>query len=87
VIRAGSKGNSTKRCSSARGPRPEIIELTAHNESPNLNRNKKSGNLSRTWELLRFRSKLEKCSDEVEDVRDNRPIGPASEWSTFWPRV
>jgi hypothetical protein len=32
-----------------------------------------------TWELLRFHSKLEKSSDEVEDVKDDRPIGPASE--------
>jgi len=32
----------------------------------------------RTWELLRFHSKLEKSSDEVEDVKDDRPIGPAS---------
>jgi hypothetical protein len=39
------------------------------------------------WELLRFHSKLEKSSDEVEDVKDDRPIGPASERSTFWPRV
>src|SRR5258708_26396270 len=30
----------------------------------------------RTWELLRFHSKLEKSSDEVEDVKDDRPIGP-----------
>jgi hypothetical protein len=41
----------------------------------------------RTWELLRFHSKLEKSSDEVEDVKDDRPIGPAYERSTFWPRV
>ena len=41
----------------------------------------------RTWELLRFHSKLEKSSDEVEDVKDDRPIGPASERSTFWPRI
>jgi hypothetical protein len=40
-----------------------------------------------TWELLRFHSKLEKSSDEVEDVKDDRPIGPASERSTFWPRI
>ena len=40
-----------------------------------------------TWELLRFHSKLEKSSDEVEDVKDDRPIGPAYERSTFWPRV
>jgi hypothetical protein len=32
-------------------------------------------------------SKLEKSSDEVEDVKDDRPIGPAYERSTFWPRV
>jgi hypothetical protein len=32
-------------------------------------------------------SKLEKSSDEVEDVKDDRPIGPASERSTFWPRI
>jgi hypothetical protein len=32
----------------------------------------------RTLELLRFHSKLEKSSDEVEDVNDDRPIGPAS---------
>jgi hypothetical protein len=31
-----------------------------------------------TWELLRFHSKLEKSSDEVEDVKDDRPIDPAS---------
>jgi hypothetical protein len=31
----------------------------------------------RTWELLRFHSKLEKSSDEVEDVKDDRPIDPA----------
>jgi hypothetical protein len=37
--------------------------------------------------LLRFRSKLEKFSDEVEDVKDDRPIDPASKRSTFWPRV
>jgi hypothetical protein len=43
--------------------------------------------LIRTWEWLRFRSKLEKSSDEVEDVKDDRPIGPAYERSTFWPRV
>jgi hypothetical protein len=43
--------------------------------------------LIRTWELLRFHSKLEKSSDEVEDVKDDRPIGPAYERSTFWPRV
>jgi hypothetical protein len=43
--------------------------------------------LIRTWELLRFHSKLEKSSDEVEDVKDDRPIGPASERSTFWPRI
>jgi|SRR5580698_8026645 hypothetical protein len=35
--------------------------------------------LIRTWELLRFHSKLEESSDEVEDVKDDRPIGPASE--------
>ena len=27
----------------------------------------------RTWELLRFHCKLEKSSDEVEDVKDDRP--------------
>ena len=27
--------------------------------------------------LLRFRSKLEKFSDKVEDVKDDRPIDPA----------
>jgi hypothetical protein len=27
----------------------------------------------KTWELLRFHSKLEKSSDEVEDVKDDRP--------------
>jgi hypothetical protein len=43
--------------------------------------------LIRTWELLRFHSKLEKSSDEVEDVKDDRPIGRAYERSTFWPRV
>ena len=43
--------------------------------------------LIRTWELLRFHSKLEKSSDEVEDVKDDRPIDPASKQSTFWPRV
>jgi hypothetical protein len=32
-----------------------------------------------TWELFRFHSKLEKSSDEVEDVKDDRPIGPAYE--------
>jgi hypothetical protein len=42
---------------------------------------------NQTWELLRFHSKLEKSSDEVEDVKDDRPIGPASERSTFWPRI
>ena len=41
----------------------------------------------RTWELLRCRSKLEKSSDWVEDVRVDRPIGPASERSMFRPRV
>ena len=30
----------------------------------------------RSWELLRFDSKLEKSSDEVEDVKDDRPIDP-----------
>src|SRR5580704_11724219 len=29
--------------------------------------------LIRTWELLRFHSKLEKSSDEVEDVKNDRP--------------
>ena len=43
--------------------------------------------LIRTWELLRFHSKLERSSDEVENVKDDRPIGPASERSTFWPRI
>jgi hypothetical protein len=42
---------------------------------------------NQTWELLRFHSKLEKSSDEVEDVKDDRPIGPASERSTFWPGI
>jgi hypothetical protein len=41
---------------------------------------------NQTWELLRFH-KLEKSSDEVEDVKDDRPIGPASERSTFWPGI
>jgi Domain of unknown function (DUF4331) len=36
--------------------------------------------------LLRFHSKLEKSSGEVEHVKDDRPIGPASERWTFWPR-
>jgi hypothetical protein len=40
-----------------------------------------------TWELLRFHSELEKSSDEVEDVKDDRPIGPASERSSFSPRI
>ena len=40
-----------------------------------------------TWELLRFDSKLEKSSDEVEDGQDDRPIGPIYERPTFWPRV
>jgi hypothetical protein len=39
------------------------------------------------WELLRFHSKLEKSSDEVEDVKYDRPIGPASERSNIWPRI
>src|SRR5580700_1449405 len=30
----------------------------------------------RTWELLRFHCKLEKSSDEVEDVKDDRPSAP-----------
>jgi len=42
---------------------------------------------NQTWELLRVHSKLEKSSDEVEDVKDDRPIGPASERSTFWPGI
>jgi hypothetical protein len=42
---------------------------------------------NQTWELLRFHSKLEKSSDEVEDLKDDRPIGPASERSTFWPGI
>src|ERR1700726_1674030 len=29
-----------------------------------------------TWEVLRFHSRLEKSSDEVEDVKDDRPIDP-----------
>ena len=37
--------------------------------------------------LLRFHCKLEKSSDEVEDVKDDRPTGSASERSTVWPRV
>jgi hypothetical protein len=45
------------------------------------------GESHRTWELLRFHSKLEKSSDEVEDVKDDRPIDPASKRSAFWPRV
>jgi hypothetical protein len=32
--------------------------------------------LIRTWELLRFHSTLEKSSDEVEDVKDDRPSTP-----------
>jgi hypothetical protein len=43
--------------------------------------------LIRTWELLRLHSKLEKSSDEVENVTDDRPVGPASERSTFLPRI
>jgi hypothetical protein len=37
--------------------------------------------------IASFPSKLEKSSDEVENVKDDRPIGPASERSTFWPRI
>jgi hypothetical protein len=38
-----------------------------------------------TWELLRFHSKLEKSSDEVEDVKDDRPIGPpTSDLTLTW---
>src|ERR1700719_1851979 len=43
--------------------------------------------LIRSWELLRFHSTLEKSSDEVEDAKDDRHIGPASERSSFRPRV
>jgi hypothetical protein len=32
-------------------------------------------------------SKLEKSSDEIENVKDDRSIGPASARSTFWPRI
>jgi hypothetical protein len=39
--------------------------------------------LTGTWELLRFHSKLEKSSDEVEDVKDDSPHRPAYERSTF----
>ena len=38
--------------------------------------------LIRTWETLRFHSRLEKCSDEVEDVEDDYLIAPASKLST-----
>jgi hypothetical protein len=38
-------------------------------------------------EIARFHSKLEKSSDEVENVGDDRSIGPASERPTFWPRI
>jgi hypothetical protein len=43
--------------------------------------------LIKTWELLHFQSKLEKSSYEVENVGDDRPIDPASERSTFRPRI
>jgi len=52
-----------------------------------LRQRRKQECVLRTWELLRFHCKLEKFSDEVEDVKDDRPVGLAYERSTFWPRV
>jgi len=58
-----------------------------------IRRSKNKNVLTRTGLLMEglgncfVPAKLEKSSDEVENVKVDRPIGPASERSTFWPRI
>ena len=67
-----------------RRPVPIIANLGLGERDPNLPQARFSPaavtypiTTNQTWELLRFHSKLERSSDEVEDVKDDRPIGPA----------